>query len=68
MKLSVVWSTKRIGNEGFVLEERSDGTRHEFGPMPAHIVPAFVEGRRKIIDVMMVEGAGARKVSDDAIH
>ena len=68
VKLSVTWSTKRIGNEGWVLEEHSDGTREEFGPMPAHIVPAFVNGRRQIINTMMVDGAGARKLSDDSIH
>lgn len=68
VKLSVTWSSKRIGNEGWVLEERSDGSRTEFGPMPAHIVPAFIAGRRRIIEVMMVEGAGARKIHDDTIH
>lgn len=47
---SVSWATRREGNQGYVLETHSG--RHkpiEFGPMPAHTVPAFVAARRRII-------------------
>lgn len=48
-KVSVSWSAKRNGNEGTVYEVRSDGTNSTFGPMPAHVVPAFVRGRQIIV-------------------
>lgn len=46
---SFTWSAKRIGNLGYVLEERPDGSRHEFGPMPSHVVPSFIHARRIVI-------------------
>lgn len=52
-EVSVTWSTRREGNNGYVLEQYSDGTHREFGPMPAHIVPAFVDGRRRLIAIRM---------------
>jgi len=60
MQISFSWSTRREGNDGYVLEVSSTGLRHEFGPMPAHIVPAFVAGRRKIVTLR------ARLVGADA--
>lgn len=48
-KISFTWATRREGNNGFVLETSSTGTRREFGPMPAHIVPAFVHARRRLV-------------------
>lgn len=68
MKASVTWSTQRIGNDGYVREEYPDGTYHVFGPLPAHIVPAFVQGRRRIIETKMNEELGATRVRDDTFH
>jgi hypothetical protein len=48
-KVSFAWLTRREGNNGYVLEQSSRGHIREFGPMPCHIVPAFVEGRRRIV-------------------
>lgn len=55
--ISFTWSTRRDGNEGFVLEESSAGHKREYGPMPAHIVPAFVQGRRQIVSTMLEDVA-----------
>lgn len=48
-RIAFTWSTRREGNSGYVLEESETGIRREYGPMPAHIVPAFVNGRRRIV-------------------
>lgn len=64
MKISWSWSTRREGNDGFVLEQRSDGLATEYGPMPAHIVPAFVEGRRRII-ATIAHNANADYIEED---
>ena len=48
-KVSFAWLTRREGNDGYVLEQSSRGHIREFGPMTCHIVPAFVEGRRRIV-------------------
>jgi hypothetical protein len=54
IRLSFSWSTRREGNDGYVLEQcPTDGYRKEFGPIPAHTVPAFVIGRRRIIAMLM---------------
>lgn len=64
MKVSIEWSTRRDGNSGYVLEQRSDGSNTEFGPMPAHVVPAFVEARRRVI-AMMMEREGHTHVDEE---
>lgn len=55
--LSFSWLTRRDGNDGFVMEEcRGDpdlAYRREYGPMPPHIVPAFVSARRRIVRMVM---------------
>ena len=61
MKVSFTWSTRRQGNEGFVLEQSSMGHAREFGPMPSHVVPAFVQARRRFINMMT---AVANQVED----
>jgi hypothetical protein len=55
MTVSFSWSTRREGNSGFVLEQSSTGQAREFGPMPCHIVPAFVEARRRLIQMRIIE-------------
>ena len=52
--ISVSWSTRREHNDGFVLEVHRNQQgdvllANEYGPMPSHVVPAFVEGRRRIV-------------------
>ena len=56
----VTWATRREGNSGYVLESRSDGSRAEFGPMPAHTVPAFVHARRTLINAQMRDMGAAK--------
>lgn len=54
---SFSWGTRREGNDGFVVEicdDEEDGYRKEFGPMPPAIVPAFIWGRRRIVEVMQL--------------
>lgn len=63
-KISFTWSTRREGNNGFVLEKPEHGPGVEFGPMPPHIVPAFVEARRRYI-AMRASEEGASYVEDD---
>lgn len=46
MKVSVSWATRREGNSGYVVETYPDASVKTFGPMPSHIVPAFVAARR----------------------
>lgn len=62
--LSFTWSTRRQGNDGYVLEQSSSGNAQEFGPMPAHIVPAFVEARRKVIAIR-AKNMSIREAIDD---
>lgn len=52
-QLSFTWSSRREGNDGYVLEERSDGTRQEWGPMPPHVVPSFLMMRRHWVHYKM---------------
>lgn len=63
--LSFSWSTRRDGNDGFVLEickgDPDLAYQREFGPMPPHIVPAFVHARRRIVRVVM-NGSNASSV------
>jgi hypothetical protein len=54
-KVSFAWLTRRDGNDGYVLEQSSRGHIREFGPMPCHIVPAFVQGRRRIVARLAAE-------------
>lgn len=50
-RISFTWSTRRDGNSGYVKETVTgpDPYEREFGPMPAHIVPAFVAARRRLV-------------------
>lgn len=48
-EVSITWSTRREGNNGYVLEHYSDGSSREFGPMPPHIVPQFMMARRRLM-------------------
>lgn len=58
------WSSRREGNSGFVLEECSRvGHSIEFGPLPPHIVPAFIDGRRRIIQGLIEHLGGTPAVS-----
>lgn len=63
---SVTWSARREANDGYVLEEYHDGEHKgrkiEYGPMPPHIVPAFITARRRIVALMM-EKIGASYVA-----
>lgn len=52
-EISITWSSRREGNDGYVLEQYSDGTYREFGPMPAHLVSQFVMGRRRLFAFRM---------------
>jgi hypothetical protein len=60
-RVSFTWSTRRDGNDGYVLETGPEGHRAEYGPMPPHIVPAFVQGRRRIV-AMQAQRHGASYV------
>jgi len=57
---SYTWATQRVGNTGKVLEECKEGSdllyRRVF-EMPSNVVPAFVEGRRRVI-AMQEEESG----------
>lgn len=64
MKVSITWLSRREGNVGFVLERYSDRTERGFGPMPANIVPAFIEARRKMFQLRM-EQNGLSPVSSE---
>lgn len=64
-EVSVRWAARREGNNGYVKEVRSDGTEQIFGPITAHAVPAFIEGRRKLIEYMLQQ-KGATIVRDSA--
>lgn len=63
---SFTWGARREGNFGFVLETRPDGSRHEFGPMPAHITLAFIAARRTYVEHKM-RGIGATRIEDTTI-
>ena len=59
VRVSFLWSTRREGNSGYVLEECTAlNHRIEYGPMPTHIVMAFVEARRRIVAVSAIENGG----------
>ena len=53
MPLSFEWSARREGNSGFVRETRPDGSTQDYGPLPAHIVPAFIAARRHYVHFAM---------------
>lgn len=63
MNHSFTWSTRREGNSGYVLETHPDGSDVEFGPMPAHVVPHFVNARRRYVHHMM-QKVGATLTED----
>lgn len=52
-RVDVTWNAERIGNTGIVHEIRSDGTKSDFGPMPAHVVPAFIRGRQLVVEAIL---------------
>lgn len=63
-RLTFEWSTRRDGNDGYVLETCGPRWRKEFGPMPPHAVPAFSLARRRLI-AMYMQRLGANYVLDD---
>ena len=62
-RVSVTWSTARQGNDGYVREEHPDGSTHVFGPMPPHVVPSFVQARRRIVEYAM-KVLGANRIEE----
>lgn len=52
-RVSFTWSTRRDGNDGYVLEEYTDKygdvVRRTETKMPAHLVPAYCEARRRVV-------------------
>jgi hypothetical protein len=52
-RVSFRWSTRREGNDGYVLEEHidkyGDVVRRIETKMAANVVPAYVEGRRRVV-------------------
>lgn len=58
-KVSFRWSTRREGNDGYVLEEHidryGDVVHRTETKMAANIVPAYVEGRRRIVATKALE-------------
>lgn len=63
-QVSFTWSTRRHVNDGYVLEQGPEGHSIEFGPMPCHIVLAFVEARRKLV-AMMAETNDAKYIQEE---
>ena len=63
-RVSFTWSARRDGNNGWVLEEAGPLWRKEFGPLPPHTVPAFINARRRLI-AMKMEALGAEYVLED---
>lgn len=63
-RLTFTWSTRRDGNDGYVLEQCGPHWRKEFGPMPPHAVPSFAEARRRLIALYM-QRLGADYVLED---
>ena len=68
-KVSITWSARREGNDGWVLESYSvEGQPpKEFGPMRANIVPAFIAARRMMYQRRMEE-RGHTQVTVDMLH
>lgn len=63
-RLEFTWSTRRDGNDGWVLEECGELWRREFGPFPPHAVEAWVTGRRRYV-AMLMRRLGADYVLED---
>ena len=63
------WGTSRSGNTGKVQEECYEGPdliyRKVF-EMPANVVPAFVEGRRRCVAMSMQEAG--HSYDDNGVH
>lgn len=57
-QLSFTWSARREGNLGWVLESCGPYF-NEFGPMPSHVVPAFIQARHRLIAMRMEEYGAA---------
>lgn len=50
LRASFTWSLKRVGNDGYVVEEvLGTDYKRSFGPMPAHLTPSFAQARRRLI-------------------
>ncbi len=62
-RLTFTWSTRRDGNNGYVLEQ-CGRYQKEFGPFPPHATPAWAEGRRRYIAMLMAR-LGADYVLED---
>lgn len=67
-RVDVRWTAERNGNEGTVHEIRSDGTKSDFGPMPAHVVPAFIRGRQIIVRQILRSQGFLTKVTDEELE
>ena len=70
-RVSVRWSAARDGNIGIVREEHidryGDVVNRLQWTMPANTVPAFIQGRRRIV-AMKAQEAGASFVDPDYSH
>lgn len=65
MKVSFTWATRRIGNQGFVLESRPNGTHETYGPMPCSVVEPFITSRRSLIRRGMLDELAAVPIFED---
>ena len=65
MKVSFAWSTRREGNQGFVLETRPNGSSEVYGPMPCGAVEPFIQARRDLIRRGMLDELNAVPVFED---
>ncbi len=63
--VSFTWSTRREGNQGFVLETRPNGSREVYGPMPCGAVEPFIAARRDLIRRGMLDELAAVPVPED---
>lgn len=69
---SYTWGTARVGNIGKVQEEcwtNGDLLYRKIFEMPAHVVPSFIEGRRRCIAMDMRDQGHPYVVKDSGgIH
>ena len=62
-KITVTFSTQRIGNLGYVLEEWSNGNKRQY-EMPAAVVPHFVRARREAVNRVLTKFGAKKDVPD----
>lgn len=65
---SYTWGTQRVGNIGKVQEEcweKGDLLYRKVFEMPAHVVPSFIEGRRRCV-AMQMQDSGHNYVDDNS--